>query len=131
MESPHSDYSSFIERHDEFLSKHGEDANEKKRKRPVRFIEEKGIECALWPHLYWQRNLCETVARVTDERRERRTRRRGRRVVDDSDEEESGSEEADDQAGGGNGSSSESEDDEDERELRDAKQTGTALSTAS
>ena len=57
-------------------------AEEKTRKRPLRFIEEKGLECALWPHLYWDSNLCETVVRATDERRQA-ARRTG--LSDDSD----------------------------------------------
>ena len=64
-----SSYAEFIDKHREFQEQHPE-ADEKKRKRPLRFIEEKGLECALWPHLYWDVNLCETVVRATDERRQ-------------------------------------------------------------
>ena len=64
-----SSYVDFINKHREFLEAHPA-AEEQKRKRPLRFIEEQGIECALWPHLYWETNLCETVVRATDERRQ-------------------------------------------------------------
>eukprot|EP00971_Amphidinium_carterae_P130374 2582834-Amphidinium_carterae.4 len=63
-------YSYFLDLHNQFLHKHP-DADEKKRKRPLRFIEEQGLECALWPHLYWHHNLCETTVRASDERRKR------------------------------------------------------------
>ena len=68
MKDEDSLYSTFAERHETFL-KHRPDADEKKRKRPLRFIEECGLECALWPHLYWHANMCETVVRLTDTRR--------------------------------------------------------------
>ena len=84
-----SSYAEFIDRHREFQEQHPA-ADEKNRKRPLRFIEEKGLECALWPHLYWDTNLCETVVRATDERR-RAARRTG--LSDDSN---SSAEEADD-----------------------------------
>ena len=61
-------YKSFADRHDKFLRKNPA-ATEKQRKRPLRFIEERGIECALWPNLYWDEKLCETVVRLTDSRR--------------------------------------------------------------
>ena len=64
-----SSYVDFINKHRDFLEQLPE-ADERKRKRPLRFIEEQGIECALWPHLYWHANLCETVVRATDERRQ-------------------------------------------------------------
>ena len=64
-----SSYVDFINKHRDFLEQFPE-ADERKRKRPLRFIEEQGIECALWPHLYWHTNLCETVVRATDERRQ-------------------------------------------------------------
>ena len=40
-----------------------------RRKRPLRYIEEEAVECALWPHLYWDKRLCETTARLADARR--------------------------------------------------------------
>ena len=68
MTCEESAYSDFVERHRKFLRRHPA-ADEKKRKLPLRFLEEQGLECAAWPHLYWHRNLCETTVRATDERR--------------------------------------------------------------
>ena len=37
-----------------------------------------GLECAIWPHLYWETKMCESFVRYTDERREqRRARKQG------------------------------------------------------
>ena len=33
------------------------------------FIEELGLECAVWPNLYWKTSMCETHERYTDKRR--------------------------------------------------------------
>ena len=71
-ESDDSAYGNFLDKHEEFLEKHPR-ASEQVRKRPLRFIEEQGLENAVWPHLYWRKNLCETVVRATDERRRVRT----------------------------------------------------------
>ena len=84
-----SSYIDFVNKHREFLAGHPA-AEEQKRKRPLRFIEEQGLECALWPHLYWHTNLCETVVRATDERRRAATRTG---LSDDSDSEASEAEE--------------------------------------
>lgn len=86
MDDENSAYASFIDKHEKFLAKHGTNAAEKRRRRPLRFMEEEGLECALWPHLYWHKNLCETVARASHEARQRR--RRNRFAVDSTDEEE-------------------------------------------
>ena len=37
-----SDYGAFYDKHLEFLQRHGRDADEKLRKRPLRFIEQEG-----------------------------------------------------------------------------------------
>ncbi|CAE7601714.1 unnamed protein product [Symbiodinium sp. CCMP2592] len=49
---------------------------------PVNFIETAGLECALWPHLYWTVAMTETYVRSQDARRLKR-----RRQHDDNDEE--------------------------------------------
>lgn len=36
-------------------------ASEKKRRRPMRFMEEVGLECCLWPHLYWTKDCFATL----------------------------------------------------------------------
>ncbi len=83
MHSAHSAYKGFVESHRKFLRRNGEDASEKVRKRPLRFIETEGLECALWPQLYWRKELCETTVRASHEARRKRRR-------DDSSDEESG-----------------------------------------
>ena len=77
-----SSYRSFYDRHCAYLDRHGADLPEKQRKLPLRFLEEEGLECALWPHLYWQRDLCETVARASHAKRQQRKRRRARGPLD-------------------------------------------------
>ncbi|CAE7403322.1 unnamed protein product, partial [Symbiodinium sp. CCMP2456] len=42
---------------------------------PSNFIETVGIECALWPHLYWCVDMTETYVRSQDARRLQRRRR--------------------------------------------------------
>ena len=98
LTSDASSYKSFYDRHCAFLERHGADLPEKRRKLPLRFVEEAGLECALWPHLYWRRDLCETVARASHEKRQQRKRRRGRGVLD-SDTGSSEGEEGDDNHG--------------------------------
>ena len=36
---------------------------------PLQFMETIGIECAAWPHLYWETRMCETYVRSRDKRR--------------------------------------------------------------
>lgn len=47
-----------------------------------------GIECALWPHLYWDRNLCETVNRLNHEERRGRKRKAAAMSTDSSNEDD-------------------------------------------
>ena len=97
MASEDSAYKHFVEEQKSFLSRHG-DAEEKVRRRPLRFIEEPGIECALWPHLYWHRNLCETVVRSTDDRRV--ARQNGGAKAGDDEEDSSDAGDSSDKEGG-------------------------------
>ena len=55
--------------HWEFLGNHGYHADKKVRRLPVNFMERVGLECCLWPHLYWTTAMTETYARSQDERR--------------------------------------------------------------
>ena len=64
-----SEYKRFHDMHEKFLNKHGEDASERKRQRPYQFLQEVGLECALWPHLYWKTSMCETYEQWSDVRR--------------------------------------------------------------
>ena len=63
-----SEYRTFAEKHDNFLLAHPQ-ATPEEAKLPLQFIETPGIECALWPDLYFHSDLCETVERATDVRR--------------------------------------------------------------
>lgn len=80
MASKGSAYREFVTNHRQFLAKYPE-AKERQRKRPWRFIEEVGLECAVWPHLYWKRSMTESYARSTDERRLARTGRKQARFA--------------------------------------------------
>ena len=73
MHSGDSSYRDFVARHRRFLESYPHAADDR-RKRPLRYIEEEAIECALWPHLYWHRQLCETTVRLSDIRRQERRR---------------------------------------------------------
>ena len=88
MADANSAYAEFIQKHDKFLAKYGDNAEESRRRRPLRSMEEEGLECCLWPHLYWHKNLCETVARATHEARRGRKPGRRRSAADSSSEEE-------------------------------------------
>ena len=75
-----SAYGKFVRSHRDFQAKYPE-TKERQRKRPWRFIEEVGLECAVWPHLYWKTSMTESYARSTDERRLARTGRKQARFV--------------------------------------------------
>ena len=62
-------YCHFYHMHWEFLGNHGYHADKKVRRLPVNFMERVGLECCLWPHLYWTTAMTETYARSQDERR--------------------------------------------------------------
>lgn len=74
MSCKESAYSDFVARHNKFLGKHPDGAEEKVRKRPLQFLETRGLENCLWPHLYWREDMCETFVRATDSRRVARGR---------------------------------------------------------
>ena len=85
LEAKESHYKTFYDEHRKFLAQNGFNASETLRKRPLRFIERRGLECSLWPHLYWKGGLCETVVRLDQEARKSKAAR------EDSDEDSSGS----------------------------------------
>ena len=68
MERETCSYGHFQELHRAFLDKHP-DADERQRRRRLQFIEEPGLESALWPVLFYDNNLCLTHVRATDIRR--------------------------------------------------------------
>jgi hypothetical protein len=62
LESKDSSYHEFHEEHRHFL--HAKpDADDRQRKRWLRIIERVGVECAIWPHLFWKTALCLTYVR--------------------------------------------------------------------
>ena len=63
-----SKYKDFVKRHERFLRRHP-DPTDGQRRRPLQFLESEGLECALWPSLYWCNEMCETTERLTDGRR--------------------------------------------------------------
>ena len=88
-----SAYGEFLDLHEKFLwqrrraIERGEAAPGEPIKRlPANFIETPGLENCLWPHLYWTRAMCETMARSQDARRLRR--RPGAAVLGGDSEEE-------------------------------------------
>ncbi|OLQ05723.1 hypothetical protein AK812_SmicGene11056 [Symbiodinium microadriaticum] len=69
-------YREFLRSHTEFLRHrqrlldHGDvDAAAPVPWLPLRFMETIGLESAIWPHLYWDRTMCETYVRSMDARR--------------------------------------------------------------
>ena len=79
MASEESSYKKFIQMHAKFLAKHeGISDGDVHLQLPRRCIEEVGIECAIWPHLYPRTNMCETHVRFSDKRREERRERKKR-----------------------------------------------------
>ena len=76
MSSEDSSYRKFVEMHKKFLRKHADvlsgAADDRKLQLPRRALEEEGLECAVWPHLYLRTNMCETHIRLADVRRQAR-----------------------------------------------------------
>ena len=74
--SPESSYRKFYDMHNTFLvnRQHGIDKGQVDEhapcpKLPANFMETVGIECAIWPSLYWETEMCETYVRSQDKRR--------------------------------------------------------------
>jgi hypothetical protein len=63
-----SAYREFHEEHLEFLESNP-DSDDKARRRWLNFIERLGLECAAWPHLFWETSMCFSWERATDARR--------------------------------------------------------------
>ena len=61
-------YKDFDEKHKKFLEKYDE-PDERQRRRRMQFIETPGLECALWPTLFFDDSMCLTTIRATDVRR--------------------------------------------------------------
>ena len=71
MAAEESSYKKFVDFHNRFLHRNAADIAKDARKLrlPRRVLEEEGIECAVWPHLYPRTNMCETYVRKQDARR--------------------------------------------------------------
>ena len=74
-------YKDFLAAHHAFLEKRAAevasgdiDLEEHIRWLPLRFMETVGLECAIWPHLYWDTKMTETFVRSQDARRQARHR---------------------------------------------------------
>ena len=70
-----SSYRKFVDMQKKFLRKYGahlESEWDRKLQLPRTALEEEGLECAIWPHLYPRTNMCETYIRKQDVRRKER-----------------------------------------------------------
>ena len=74
-----SDYHEFYREHQTFLRRQTAPAagsqGRENRLLSLAFIERPGLECALWPHLFWRRDLCFSHERASDPRRGRERQR--------------------------------------------------------
>ena len=79
MASHESSYGRFVEMHEKFLRRNRAaltgSANDRLLQLPRRALEEEGLECAVWPHLYPLTAMCETYVRKADVRRQERAAR--------------------------------------------------------
>ena len=76
MHDPHSSYMKFVELQASFLSNHPcISENDLHLQLPRRCIEEVGLECAVWPHLYPRTKMRETHVRHADSCRQQRNTR--------------------------------------------------------
>ena len=73
-DSEESCYLEFDDEHLEFLAEYPK-PTEQQCKRWLRFIERVGVECACWPHLFWDKNLCFSQERFSDPRRAKKQRK--------------------------------------------------------
>ena len=71
--------------------------SEPMRREPIRFMETVGLECAVWPHLYWDTEMTETKIRSQDFRRLLRAKKKqGKEWQSDSEKEDDESGEGED-----------------------------------
>ena len=62
-------YQEFAREHKKFLAENP-DADKALRRRRLAFLERPGLECALWPTLFWRTSMTFTQERATDPRRQ-------------------------------------------------------------
>ena len=100
--SPQSSYRQFYFMHSKFLEQRlleiekgdiSEDAPIQRL--PVRFMETVGLECAIWPYLYWETTMCESWVRSQDKRR---LNRKKQAFADDPSSDESDPDSEDEEA---------------------------------
>lgn len=65
------EYHDYYDRHTAFLTSHNGKPTPQQARRPLHFIEEVGLETALWPHLYWETTMCKSYERLSDQRLQR------------------------------------------------------------
>ena len=63
-----NEYHEYYSRHRAFLARHREAPTPEQARRPLHFIEQPGLETALWPHLYWRTTMCESFERLNTRR---------------------------------------------------------------
>ena len=78
MQQDTSAYRDFVDLHRAFLQRRDTEATSeaampRTARLPVSFLETVGLECAVWPDLYWRTNMTETFARSQDVRRQHET----------------------------------------------------------
>ena len=88
-----SAYKSFLAGHRAFLEQRAHavaagdmDVDEAVAWLPLRFMETVGLECAVWPHLYWEKTMTETYVRSQDARRQARNRKERRAAEEDEED---------------------------------------------
>lgn len=93
LQSKESSYSGFARLHRSFLAKRGRAIERGEtwegapvKRMPANFLETVGLECAVWPHLYWRTDMCETYVRSQDKRRLQRLRKQRPRNQRDQEE---------------------------------------------
>ncbi|CAJ1352730.1 unnamed protein product, partial [Effrenium voratum] len=62
------EYCHFYQRHRDFLARRDGRPTAQQARRPLHFVEEAGLETALWPHLYWATSMCESFERLNARR---------------------------------------------------------------
>ena len=65
-----SSYGEFATEHEQFLEENP-DADQTARRRRLAFLERPGVECALWPALFWNKSMTFSQERASDPRRQK------------------------------------------------------------
>ena len=81
-----NEYHDYYKRHNSFLVRHRDEPTAAEAKRPLHFIEEPGLETALWPHLYWKTSMCESFERLNRRRLQQLEAKKQRRGQQEDEE---------------------------------------------